>query len=255
MTQASSIPPNNQKPLQIKEIREMAIAISANKLNPAMLSEEFLKASGIVPTDWALNKEPVLSPNYAQVSFQNGVTILAQPRTITFLEMLGTKELKELIIAGVAHRYLEKLPYSEYQGISISPKSVVPLSGSPDANRKFMTSTILAPGSWQDFGIAPLQASVNLLYQLEHCQLSLTINEARIELPDRQNVPALLFSGNFNYTVKTNNQEERLKILNRAVDDWQVDLQTFREIVHERFLGEQTSVFPGIVINAPLQGI
>ncbi|MGH2414087.1 MAG: hypothetical protein ACRDEA_10425, partial [Microcystaceae cyanobacterium] len=67
---------NSQSSTSIREIQEIAINISAKNLNPTMLSEDFLKFSGIIPSDWELGKQPVLSPTLAQVSFQNGVSIV-----------------------------------------------------------------------------------------------------------------------------------------------------------------------------------
>ncbi|WP_013321871.1 hypothetical protein [Gloeothece verrucosa] len=250
-----TVGPNSESnsSLQLREIQELSISISAQKLNPTMLSEDFLKASGIIPSDWELNKQPVLNPNYAQVSFQNGVSIVTQPRTITFLEMLGTKQSTEIKLPELVHKYVEKLPLAEYQGLSISPKSVVPLSGSLDAGRKFITETLLAPGAWQEFGKEPVQAGLNLLYQLDKCQFNLTINEARLQLPDQQSLPALLFSGSFNYDLTSNTEGERIEKLNQGIDEWEANLEAFREIVNERFLGQQGSLFPNQFIPTIVQ--
>lgn len=46
--------------VQIREIQEIAITLAAKNLNPAMLSEDFLKFSGIVPNEWELSKQPFL---------------------------------------------------------------------------------------------------------------------------------------------------------------------------------------------------
>lgn len=84
---------NSHQPLvSLREIQELAIAITAKSLNPAMLTVDFLKYSGIVPPDWELNGQPVLNPNYAQVNFQNGIGIVAQPRKITFVEMINSPD-------------------------------------------------------------------------------------------------------------------------------------------------------------------
>lgn len=254
MVESAQSRPPTPSSLQLKEIQELSIAITAAKLNPTMLSEDFLKASGIIPNDWELNKQPVLSPNYAQVSFSNGVSIVTQPRTITFLEMMGNKEASSLKVSEIAEKYVEKLPLAEYQGLSITPKLVVPLSGESDAARKYITTTLLAPGPWLEFGQAPVQAGLNLLYQLEQCQFSLSINEARLQLPDKRAIPALLFAGSFNYNITSDNNQERIQKLVEGIKQWQSDLESFQEIVNERFLAQQGSLFPEITIpNAPLQ--
>jgi hypothetical protein len=235
---------NPQSPPEIREIQEIAIALSARTLNPTMVSEDFLKFSGIVPSDWELAKQPILNPNLAQVTFQNGVSIVAQPRTITFVEVIGVKEATDLKIPAIARQYIEKLPHADYQGLSIAPKSVIPFPGGPDAARKYITGTLLSPGPWQEFGQAPLQAGLNLLYELGRCQLSLSINEAKLQIAERESMAALLFSASFNYNITSNNELERLKQLVEGIAQWQSDLDAFREIVHQRFLGQQASVFP-----------
>lgn len=232
-------------PSEIREIQEIAIAISAKNLNPTMLSQEFLKQTGIVPNEWELSKQPVLGPNLSQVTFQNGVSIVAQPRTITFMEAIGSKKITELNIPNIARQYVAKLPNAEYQGLSISPKSLVPFPGSQDGARNYITRTLLAPGPWQDYGNAPLQAGLNLLYQLDRCQLSLSINEAKIAMPDKSTIPALLFAGNFNYNTANNSPQERVTQLTKSIDDWETDLKAFQEIVNQRFLAQQQeTVFP-----------
>ncbi len=235
-----------KKPLEIKEIQELAIAISAKNLNPTMLSQEFLKQTGIVPSDWELGKKPVLGQNLSQVTFQNGVSIVAQPRTITFMEALGRKKPDELNIPNLARQYVGKLANAEYQGLSITPKSLVPFPGNNEGARNFITKTLLSPGAWQEYGKAPVKAGLNLLYQLDRCQFSLSINEAKIQMPDKSAIPALLFAGNFNYNLVSKNTQEVMGKLQQGIDDWQSDLSAFQEVVNQRFLAQQqqASLFP-----------
>jgi hypothetical protein len=236
MMTSSESNPNGQSSLTIREIQEIAITIAAKNLNPAMLNEDFLKFSGIVPSDWELGKQPVLTPNFAQVSFQNGVSVVSQPRTITFAEAMDAQATQEPRVPQIARQYVDKLPNAEYQSVSIGTKSIVPFSGGQDAARKYITDILLAPGSWQEFGKAPVQASINLSYQLERCQLNLGINEARLQIGEQASIPAILFAGSFNCAIAGNNQAERLQQLTQSIDDWRSDLNTFRELVHKQFL-------------------
>ncbi len=241
---------NSNQPLaSLREIQELAIAITAKSLNPAMLTIDFLKYSGIVPPDWELNGQPVLNPNYAQVNFQNGISIVAQPRKITFVEIIKSPDSLNLKLPEIVGLYLDKLPLAEYQALNIAPKSIVPLSSSPDAAKKYITETLLAPGPWHNFGIAPLQAGINLFYQLETSQLSVAINEAKLQLPDGKILGALLFAGNFNYNLAEG--RDRFNLLKQYLGQWQKDLEIFRELIIQRFLERQVPVFPSN-INLPL---
>lgn len=235
---------NSKTPPQIREIQELSIAISAKNLNPTMLSEDFLKFSGIIGQDWELAKQPVLGPNLSQVTFQNGISIVAQPRTVTFMEAIANKTPDQLNIPNIAQQYIAKLPNAEYQGLSISPKILIPFPNTQDGARQYITKTLLAPGPWQDFGNSPVQAGLNLFYQLNRCQLTLNINEAKIALSEQTTIPALLFAGNFNYNVDNINQPERIQQLIQNIKNWQSDFKDFQEIVKQRFLAQQIQATP-----------
>ena len=78
--------------------------------------------------------------------------------------------------------------------------------------------------------------------------MTLNINEARIQPPNQEAIPALLFAGNFGYQVAE--EEPRLSQLEQHLEQWQSDWQSFKDIVNQRFLQrveEEDSVFPGLL--------
>lgn len=235
-------PSNTATPDTVKlpsEIQEISLTLAIAQLDPSMLTEQFLKFSGIIPNEWELARQPVVGKAGAQLVFKNGVSLVAQPRSITFLEGMNDKTVEAIAIAQIAQTFLEKLPNADYQGITISPKTLIPLPDQADGARKFITGTLLAPGPWQDFGKSPVQASVDLLYQFEGCQLNLKVNQAVLQIPDRQPVSALLFSGNFNYRLNNPDAKERIKVANQYLAAWQSDFETFAGIINERFLAQR----------------
>lgn len=239
-----------------RPIEEISIIIAASDLTPAMMSQEFLKFSGIIPKEWKFSQQPILKPNFAQLSFSNGVSLTAQPRTITISESLGTKKLEELAVPTVASQYIQKLPHAEYLGLSLSPKILIPFPNAPQSAQQYINSNLLGSGPWKKIGRVPVQANINLMYLLERCQLTMNISEARLQQPQKQQLIALLFAGNFNYNVNLGeNQENKVTQITRFLDNWQTDIKEFREIVNQKFLepdsrefGQsigETSLFPG----------
>jgi hypothetical protein len=240
---------------ETKFIEEISIIIAAEGLSPTMMSQEFLKFSGIIPQEWELAQQPVLNPNFARLNFTNGIGIDAQPRSITFSETLHNKQA-ELAIHQVANRYIEKLPHAEYMGLSLSPKILLPFPDSPTMVREYITGTLLGSGSWKRIGNAPVQAGINLMYFLDRCQFTISISEAKLQKPQEQTLTAILFSGNFNYSVNLaqNSTRDRTAQTQDFLSNWNNDLEEFREIVNHKFLdfdrlSEQsigeTSLFPG----------
>jgi sulfur relay (sulfurtransferase) DsrF/TusC family protein len=222
---------------------ELAIALVANQFSSSILQMDFLKMSGMIPSDWELQKQPVLTASVAQLIFKNGVSLVAQARNVSFTQTIDAKNENALKIPELVRQFLEKLPNADYQGISINPKIVVAFPQGKESARKYIVEKLLSPGPWTHLGIAPIQAAVNFFYQLERCKLLVNLNEAQIQQPNQQPMSALLFSGSFNYDVASYTVDERLQRLKLYQESWSKDLETFRQIVLNTFLGQQDSVF------------
>ncbi|HBL62347.1 MAG TPA: hypothetical protein DDZ80_29320 [Cyanobacteria bacterium UBA8803] len=116
-----------------------------------------------------------------------------------------------------------------------------------------LTETILSRGCWQDMGTTAVQANINLLYTLERCKFRLSINEARLQLPEQEAVPAVLFAGNFHYDLVGRTVDKCLQHLHKTLANWQDDLVAYREIIDDKFLvglRENTvSVLPTLAVS------
>jgi len=126
-------------------IQELALALTAKNHSPTLLNSDFLKYSGIVPPDWELARPPILGPQISQVPFTNGINIVAQSNAITFIESLSAKPLEDTKIPAVIRKYVEALPRTDYQTLSINPRSFVTLEeGDENAASEYITSTLLS---------------------------------------------------------------------------------------------------------------
>ena len=228
------------------EMQEVGISIAAIELDPQMLNLDFLKFSGIISTDWELVRQPVVNASMAQLSFTNGVNVLAQPRNITFLEAIGDRQVTDLQAPLAAGRYVEKLPHANYQGVNINPKILIgfPETRNQDTPRQFIVDRLLAPGGWQNLGQAPLKASLSLSYQLKRCPLTVTVNEVKLQKPEGKAIAALLFSGGFNYAIAPKYQDKKALYLKKRMETWPTDFEMFKEIVHKKFLEQDQNIFP-----------
>ena len=226
-------------------IEELRIVIGAKDLSPTIMSQDFLKFSGIIPAAWELAQEPILSPNSAHLNYTNGVSISAQPRSFTLGEALNNKEIQDIAISKVATRYVNKLPHADYVGMSFTPKMLIPFPEDQDAAQNYISERLLAPGSWKDIGTEAVQAGINLMYRLERCNLAISVAEARIQHPDQEIMNALLFSGSFNYSVsKDLAPNDKLKQLRENINSWSQDLNHFRDIVQNEFMSKQKMADP-----------
>ncbi|MGY6530642.1 MAG: hypothetical protein ACXITR_12030 [Cyanobacterium sp.] len=226
----------------LQHIEELTLGIPIKNFNPTMVSAEFLQMGGVIPSDWEVTQTPIISPSGTQIIYQNGLKIVAQPGIINFIEGLGNKDMKDLNVANVAIKYIEKLSNAQYQGLSICPKIIVPFSGEENAGKKLINKEFLKSGNWSEFeGVEP-QSALNLFYNLQGCSLAVNINPARLQQSNNIVTPAILFAGNFTYKFDAiQGTEDRLKMLTTKINSWQENLNTFRVLVNEKFLHQAIS--------------
>lgn len=219
----------------LQDIEDLTISLVIKNFNPTLLSYEFLTMSGIVPNTWELAKQPVMNPRGSQVTFKNGVDIIAQANALNFRQPLGNQDLDKLEFAKVAQQYVEKMAKAEYQGLSIAPKIIIPFA-EEDGGKNFIHTTFFNNGSWRTFGNDSVQASLTLSYELEQCRLGVNINPAKLQQPNNVSTSAVLFAGSFNYSFMNDTPESRSKNLVEKLSSWQKDLEIFRDLVYKQFL-------------------
>lgn len=211
------------------ELQQLSLSIIANNYNPARITPDFLIASGIIPQDWELATKPVAAPNAVQLRFKNGLSIIAKPGVITFSEAIRTSGLEEMEAARVATRYVTSLPAADYQLLKISPMSLYNLGEASDTVRQLITQALLTPAPWHSFGSTPVKAEVNLVYELEHCQLNIKVDEARLQKGENTTIPGLLFAGDFIYSFPQLTGLEKIESLKAAINNWQQLITLFQE--------------------------
>jgi hypothetical protein len=89
-----------------------------------------------------------LGSQISQVAFTNGINIVAQSNAITFIKSLSAKPLEDTKIPAVIRQYVQALPRTDYQTLSINPRSFVTFEeGDENAASEYITSTLLSKGT------------------------------------------------------------------------------------------------------------
>lgn len=227
-------------------VQEMAIAISVRQHNPNVLTPDFLKYSGIVPEDWELARPPVVSQTAAQVSFKNGVTILAQTNRISFSERIIGKPIEEVTVAAIARQYAAALPQLNYQAVGTSFRGHLPFGRErPSAARDYIFQGLLS-SHLQASQMSPQQVSMQLSYRMEDSQMTLEVSEAGL-LIEKAIEPVVVFSGNFIRNFKKE-ESDRISTLSGILDNWKRDLDAYSNLINSQFL-------PLVVNNSEVRAI
>lgn len=225
------------------EVQEMAVVVAVQAYTPTILTPDFLKFSGIVPFDWELAQPPVLTASMAQIAFQNGITVVAQPNRLIFSERIAVG--KQWIVDSIAKTYIRAQSQVKYQAVGINFSGYVVFEEVEQTARDYLFSTLLAQGSWQTIGSKQPQAAVRLTYTLEQAILTLDITDVKLRLPEMTERDAILFAANFNHDLVGDTTNERNQNLEQLIANWQTDLNLYQDIVTERFLGNSTPFIPG----------
>jgi hypothetical protein len=227
---------------QILTIQELAIVIAVKTENPNILTEEFLKFSGIVPASWELDSEPTYNNRIAQLIFKNGFSIALQPDRVMFMEAIAQKVPEDIVAGEIAENYIKTMRLAEYRAVGINVRSFLEDAANPDAITNYITKELLGTGMWKEHGDNSLAVSLGLGYQLEGRKLNLTINEASIRLPNQPPTMVVLFSGNYEYSLLSTSIEERSLELTQIVQNWQQDFTDHTDLITNKFLSAQVAI-------------
>jgi hypothetical protein len=217
------------------KIEELSIVVVAQNHNPTLLNPDFLIYNKIVPPAWELAGSPICVGPMAQVTFKNGVNIVAQFNKVIFTETVGDKRDEDIAVPVIARKYAETLPHVDYRAVGINPKGHVNFLEEA-AVQGYILDTLLSPGPWLEFGDVRPKAGLKFVYWVKDCQFSLTLEESRLQLPDAT-VPVAMFTANFHRDLKGETKDQRLQNLSQILDHWDEDVALFKIVVNDRFLG------------------
>lgn len=220
------------------QLQELALVLTAKNLKPTLLNPDALTVAGIIPSDWELARQPVVTPQVAQLSYKNGVNLLAQGNTLTLSE--GIRPQQTVQVPTIASQYVAKMNNADYRSVSISPKVLIGFATSPeDTARRFIVDQLVAPGPWKEISQQPMQAKVEFSYPLDRCVLTLAVIEARIAQDNQPTLPAILFNSNFTYALsEAMDAQARVQLVQSRVGQWMEDWKMFQEIIQQRFLSQ-----------------
>jgi hypothetical protein len=219
-------------------IQELNFLIAVPQHNPTILTLDFLKYSGIIPPEWELARPPILSQVGSQVSFKNGVSIVAQTDRIAFSEIIVGKPPSDIAVAAIAQKYATALPQLKYQAVATTYQGYVPFERESQVKvGDYIFKELLSPNLQHNSQLSPKQASIELVYQLKDARTILKIDEATLIDRQKNMKSALAFSGRFTRQVANKEANgDRILLVTGAIDKWQEDLEGYKDLINRQFL-------------------
>lgn len=239
----------------IFSVHELSIVFLIHNQNPTLLNLDFLKYSGIVPQDWEIANDPILTPNLSQIVFQNGLRIVADTNRTIFTERIAGKSLNNIAVAQVAKLYTQVLPYAEYQALGINPEGFAHFPDHPEVAQNYLSQTLLLSSQrWLEFGNTPPTVDLNISYTLDQGTLNLKISQGFLQEENVEFItPIVTYSGNFEYIFPNLPPADKLAVLSNNLEKWQLNLETFTNLIKNQFLQGLNTPFMGL--NTPFIGL
>lgn len=227
---------------KIADIRRVEFVLVVDKHNPILLNPEFLKAEGIIPSNWELTGPPTYIQGTALIGFQNGIYIAHQGSVIAFFEDTRTKQLQNIELPQIVQNYIEVFPQENYQAVGLNLEGNTTFNIQQEA-RTYLLETLQNPNYWQRDNENIVQAIVNFIYKIDRGQLTLTVRNTELKRSAEESIPVILFAANFNRDVAGVPDKDRFDILSQIIRNWQTDIDTYHEIVNNRFLSKKVKQF------------
>ncbi|WP_414579165.1 hypothetical protein [Anabaena sp. CCY 9402-a] len=237
-------------------LHELSIVLLIHNQNPTLLNLDFLKYSGIVPQNWELANDPISTPNLSQVIFQNGLRIIADTNRTIFTERIAGKSLSDLVVAQVAKLYTQVLPHAEYKALGINPEGFATFPDHPEIAQNYLSKTLLSSQPWLEFGNKTPKVDLNISYTLDQGTLNLKVSQGFLRQENGEVItPIVTYSGNFEYIFQEVSPPEKLAVLSNHLEQWQLNLETFTNLIKNQFLKGLSTPLLGVGINTdPLMG-
>ncbi|MBE9103061.1 hypothetical protein [Vacuolonema iberomarrocanum] len=219
-------------------VQEIVAILATQGQTPSVVNAEFLKYSGIIPDDWELTRQPVYTAEVAQIAYNTNVTVTVQPNRIVVAQALEDQLSDDLICTQIACKLATALPKVNYRAFGFNAIGYVPFSEGKTAIQHYLTQTLLAPGSWQEFKGAAVAPAFEFVYALPQGRLSLSAREAVLRKHDQAEdaTPIVSFTGTIEHVLNQADSSARLDELIGYLDNWQDDLRTDTDLVNNNFL-------------------
>lgn len=225
-------------------LQDIGIVLGIEQQDPSFFNLDFLQYTGIIPSEWQLTRTPTRSTQSAQVNFQNGVSLIAQPTQTLFLEALNERPLDSIEAPQIALRFSEIMKNMNFQSINLNFRGYSEFPGSEQAAHQYFFNKLLAPGPWHQLGIAPVRAGLDLVYTFENKRLDLRVQESAIQQLDETTISALVFTGSFETIVKSEAPKDKLLEVQATIQNWQSDLKLFIDVVSRFFMQPKAPPVP-----------
>lgn len=208
------------------DLTNISIVVLAQAHNPSILNPDFLKNNKIVDSDFT-PKDFFCTPPIAKVSFNEGISIIAEFERLQFIDIVPERIPYSSPIPEIATRYISVLPHVRYTAAGINFSGHY-LFKDKNSAKSFIVEKFVKEGTWLSFGDELNNLGLKFVYFSGKIKYTISIETA--ELIQAKN-PVILINANYNLDVKDNNIQE----IKSFISDWKVQNERFTNFLEKIF--------------------
>lgn len=210
-------------------LTNFSIVVLAQAHNPTILNPDFLKNNKIVDASFT-PKDVYCTPPVSQVSFYEGVSIIAEFERLQFIDYVSERIPHDSSIPEIAKKYISTLPHVRYSAVGINFAGHYFWENKAAINT-FLTDKFIKDGHWLSAGDKLSDIGLKFVYLFGKTKCTVSIESTRISRKENEKIPVILINANYNLDVKDNNIQE----IKSFISDWKIQNERFTSFLEKIF--------------------
>ncbi|MBN3923116.1 hypothetical protein [Nostoc sp. NMS4] len=218
----------------VTTLQELSINLCIKEPSSISFSFDALKQNNIIPSDWEVSHSSSATNELIQFIFTNGIRIINQGNSLTFIEPFISQKSAGMRIASIAHKYVNVFSHIKYEAVNTNIRSFIGFESSVTSNKELVHQyivTLLSHEKCFTSELKPITVVIDLVYIFEQVQLYFKIKEVELNLSNNQVFPSLLFTGIIPHKIELNSTPEKLQLLH-FIDSWEKDLNVYLKVLN-----------------------
>lgn len=209
------------------DLVELSVVLVATSNNPSIVNPDFLTDNDIVDERRQLREDPVTTPVFAQLVYEDGLIVRADPERVMFVQSASGTSLSGIVCPRMAEGYARAVPHVPYRAVGINPKLHVCLSA---ANPAKVANALGDQGSWLSYKDSEPEIQLKAIYPFGSRKIIVDVLGATRRRPNGQPLPGLLFQGNVHRDLEQTSSQKRIEALISIVSNWESDVLDCRTL-------------------------
>ena len=211
------------------DLANFSIVVVAQAHNPSILNPDFLINNKIVDASFT-PKDVYCTPPISQVSFDEGISIIAEFERLQFVDHVSERIPHKSQIAEIATRYISVLPHVRYTAVGINFTGHY-LWENTNSACSFISNKFIREVPCLSSGDGLTNVGLKFIYLFGKIKCTISIESTERIREENKRIPVILINANYNLDVKDNNIQEIISF----ISDWKTQNERFTNFLEKAF--------------------